>query len=466
MSVQHPPVTILAVDDEPEGLFALEQLLKSAGYDVVGAASGEETLEKVASHAPDLILLDINLPGVDGYEVTKTLKADPQLRYIPIVLLTAKSTLEDITFGLQQGADGYIAKPYRKEELLARVSAALRTKQLYAELKYSQEQNESLTKQLVARANYSDIVGKSAAMQAIYNLIEKIKGSDVSVLITGESGTGKELVARAVHASSKRASAPFLALNCSAFNENLLESELFGYVRGAFSGAVRDKLGLFEAAHGGTIFLDELGEMPSGLQAKLLRVLQDGSFIPVGSVTPKKVDVRVVAATNRNLKEMIEKEKFRQDLFYRLNVMAIHLPPLRERRGDIELLAEYFVAASCSREGLKAKRFTAEAMARLMGYEWPGNIRELENEVAKAVLLSGDAAEIDPQFLSSHIAQSSKTAVETARSGNLKEALDALELEMIRAALAECQGNKSRAAEKLGVSRTNLIKKVQLFGLE
>ncbi len=460
-----PQGTILAVDDEPEGLYALEELLRTKEYRVLSASSGEEALEQAASHSPDLILLDINLPGIDGYEVTKRIKSDPRLRFTAIVLLTAKSSLEDITYGLECGADGYLVKPYRKEELLSRVHAALRTRSIYLELRESIAQNQELRSQLVSRASFAEIIGNSAAMQKIYAVIEKIKASEVPVLITGESGTGKELLARAVHVTSPRAEKTFLALNCSAFNENLLESELFGYVRGAFSGAVRDKPGLFEAADGGTIFLDELGEMALPLQAKLLRVLQDGSYMPVGSITPKRADVRVIAATNRDLAEMIAQEKFRKDLFYRINVIPLHLPALRERRSDIALLADYFLAQNAKRGSTPKKSFSEKALELLLAYEWPGNIRELENEVAKAALLSGDSLVIETEFLSGATQHGFEPSAEAEKPGGLKESLDKLERELIARALDECRGNRSQASIKLGISRTNLIKKIQLFGL-
>ncbi len=462
-----PEATILAVDDDADALFALEGVLTRAGYKVVTAANGKDALCVMQRLIPDLILLDLMMPLMNGYEVAQAVKADPVLKYTPVVLVTSKDDCEDIVRGLDAGADDYIKKPFRKEELLARIKAAMRTRRLYRELEQERESNQALRIELGARYSFDHILGNSASMREVFSLIHKVKDAVVPVLITGESGTGKELVARAVHCNGARSKGPFVVQNCSAFQENLLESELFGHVRGAFTGANRDKAGLFEAADGGTFFLDELGEMSPALQVKLLRVLQDGTFIPVGATRAKKVDVRIIAATNRNLREMVRRGTFREDLFYRLNVVNIVIPPLRERRLDIPLLVEHFLAEAGAGQGAR-KTLSSEALRALCEYDWPGNVRELQNEVERAVLLSASEEKIQLSDLSPHIAGGQKEASEQAGrvEGSLKEAVANLERNLILAALERHDWNKSEVARDLGISRSNLIAKVSAYGLE
>lgn len=464
-------IKILAVDDNDEGLFVLEQTLLSDGYEVVTAQSGRETLEKAESELPDVILLDVMMPEPNGFEVARILRGHETLRYTPIVLLTGRNEQDDIVFGLEQGADDYIIKPFEKGELLARLKAILRTRTLYRDLQASHNAQKQLQSRVESQYTFSKIVGKSAPMQQVFSFATKVMDSDVPVLITGESGTGKELIASALHFNSVRKDRPFVVQNCSAFNESLLESELFGHVRGAFTGAVRDKQGLFEAADGGTFFLDELGEMSAPLQAKLLRVLQDGTFTPVGGIKPKRVSVRVVAATHRNLEEMISQGKFREDLFYRLNVVPLRMPPLRERQGDIPLLAQYFLDKFSGSSG--NKRLTQRALAALERYHWPGNIRQLENEIQRAVLLCSDKPEIDLEDLSTNVrvgavapAKSKADTPTPENQADLKEAIERLEKTMIEEALAKTGGNKSEAARQLGISRSSLITKAAEYGLD
>jgi two-component system response regulator HupR/HoxA len=485
-------IKVLAVDDDSDGLFALEQLLGSHGYTVVTASSGTETLAKAESERPDIILCDVMMPAPNGYEVAKTLKAHPELRFIPLVLLTGRDELKDIIFGLDQGADDYVAKPYNSEELLARVHAALRVKNLYRELKSSQEQARRLQSRFVEEFAFGKIIGRSRSMTELYQIMTKVVDSDVPVLVTGESGTGKEVVATALHTNGARAEKAFVVQNCSAFNDNLLESELFGHVKGSFSGAIRDKEGLFEVADGGTFFLDELGEMSPALQVKLLRVLQDGTFTPVGGTKQKHVDVRIIAATNRNLEEMVEKGTFREDLYYRLNVVNLHLPPLRERAGDVPLLVDFFLSKLAERSGKPKKIIQQDVMTALEGYRWPGNIRQLENELQRAVVMAGKGESIDLSCLSPTVTTSNRggspfaaassssaerggTAVLAnlteqlsgeSKEGSLKDVLDAVERQMIESTLKKCGGNKSEAARQLGISRSNLIAKAQAFGVE
>ena len=461
-------VKILAVDDNPDALFALEQLLLSRGFQVVTAASGNETLEKVEAERPDLILLDVVMPEPDGYAVAKILKAHPELRYITIVLLTGKDELPDILRGFEQGADDYICKPYQSAELIARVHAALRVRKLYTELRDVKVANRHLQAKLTENFSFGSIIGKSPAMADLYQIMAKVVDADVPVLITGESGTGKEMVATALHANGPRRDKAFVVQNCSAFNENLLESELFGHVKGAFTGAMRDKQGLFEVADGGTFFLDELGEMSPALQVKLLRVLQDGTFMPVGGTKQKKVDVRIIAATNRNLEDMVQKGSFREDLYYRLNVVSLRLPPLRDRAGDVPLLVQFFLSKIADKTKQSVKSIAPDAMACLERYPWPGNIRQLENEMQRAYVMSGKESVITRECLSPTAAGVEVPALKIPHGQEraLKDVLDQVEREMIEQALGRCEGNKSEAARQLGIARSNLIAKCREYGLE
>ena len=328
--------------------------------------------------------------------------------------------------------------------------------------------------------SYAGIVGGSAPMRALFKMLDRIKNSDATVLVLGENGTGKELVARAIHAQSRRNDQPFVATNCSAFNDNLLESELFGHRRGAFTGAVADKPGLFQIADGGTFFMDEVGDMSPALQVKLLRVLQEGVFMPVGGTDTKKVDVRIVAATNRDLAEMVKVGSFREDLYYRLHVVSLKVPPLRERKDDIPLLVDCFLGRLGKRDG-RTKVLTQRALAQLAAHAWPGNVRELENEMERVWVLSGDESVIDEDLLSASVrktrpsvapsqpapaAAARAPAVPEAGTSTLPEAVEALERQMIADELRRNKGNKTRTAEALGISRRNLIRKVQGYGLE
>lgn len=461
---------ILAVDDNRDSLFTLEQVLLLNGYRVNTAADGEDALRQAMSEPPAVILLDVVMPYLNGYEVTKRLKSDPNLRFVPVILLTAKDTLDDIVTGLERGADGYITKPFNSDELVARLRAALRLRALYQELRTTKLQNSNLLAQLSSGFSFDDIIGSSSAMREVLGLVAKLVNVDSPVLVTGPSGTGKELIARAIHFNSPRRSNPFVAVNCAALNEHLLESELFGHTRGAFTGAFRDKAGLFEAADGGTLFLDEIGELPLALQAKLLRVLQDGRFIPVGSTSEREVDVRIVAATNRDLRLMSDRGQFREDLYYRLNVINLVLPPLTARRDDIPVLAEHFLRKAQIRTGTE-KRFSAEAIEMLSAYEWRGNVRELQNEIERMLILGQDRTELGADLLSSRISEAFRiTHAQTeeaseSSAGSLKHAIERLERRMIAASLERCRGNRSHAAKELGISRSSLIAKIQQYGL-
>jgi len=339
-----------------------------------------------------------------------------------------------------------------------------------------------LTSEVGNKYRYHNLIGKSKKMQQIYNLLQKISNSESTIMIQGENGTGKELVAKAVHYHSPRKDAIFMAVNCSAFNDNLLDSELFGHVKGSFTGAIKDKKGFFEVANGGTLFLDEIGDTSLTMQVKLLRVLQEGTFLPVGATTPKKVNVRVIAATNKNLKEMIAKGEFREDLYYRINVINVQLPSLRERQDDIPLLMDFFMEKRCQETGVPLKNFSKKALEKMLDYPWPGNVRELENEVERLVVLSGDDKMVTPDILNQRILDHGESAQHGEHgggsshhagpirglntSGSLKDALEELEIHMIREGLKRCGFNKSRLAKELGISRAGLIMKVEKYGLD
>lgn len=455
--------TILAVDDNEDALYALERILTHGGYEVHTVSRGSEVVSTAQATSPDLILLDVMMPEVDGYQITTSLKADPYLRYIPVTLVTAKDSLDDIVHGLDRGADGYITKPFEPEELLARVRAALRMRELYRELKASEDRTTQLAKQLSDDFSFEKIVGESSAMKSVFGLLEKVADTHSPILINGPSGTGKELVARAIHSNSSRYDKPFIAKNCAAFSEQLLESELFGHTKGAFTGALKDKVGLFEAADGGTLFLDEVGEMAPNLQAKLLRVLQEGSFIPVGSTREQKVDVRILSATNRDLTKMIEEGKFREDLFYRLNVITVELPALRERPDDIVLLVEHFLSRATQKQGSTPKVVSDDVIECFRRYPWRGNVRELENEVERMVILGKDQEVLDLDLLSSRIREYQGS--DLPQKTGLKFAVEDLEKKMIKDALERLGGNKSQAAKELGISRSNLIQKAKQYNL-
>lgn len=462
--------TILAVDDHPDALYAIERMLSHSGYRVITASSGEQALEAARSSQPAVILLDVMMPVLDGLEVTRRIKADPVLRFIPVILVTAKDSLDDVVKGLDYGADGYITKPFKPEELLARTRSAIRVHALYQELRAVKETNKNLLYQLSSRYRFESIIGQSQAMREVFSLLEKVAPTDSPVLITGASGTGKELIARAIHFNSPRSTQPFVAQNCAAFSEHLLESQLFGHVRGAFTGAVRDQKGLFEAADRGTLFLDEIGEMVPGLQAKLLRVLQEGTFRPVGATEEKAVDVRVLAASNRDLAKMCEEGRFREDLYYRLNVICVRLPALNERRSDIPLLIDEFLQRAAAKRNAAKKSISPEALDVLTNYSWRGNVRELENEIERMLILGGSDEVLGAELISTHIhleAERGPAApAETGKQGALKEQIETLEREMILAALKKAAWNKSTAAKDLGMSRSSLIAKAKQYGLE
>lgn len=343
---------------------------------------------------------------------------------------------------------------------------------VYEEVNKRESLIMDLNAELGNKYRYHNIIGKSKKMQEIYHLLTKVSNSEATILIQGENGTGKEMVAKAIHYNSPRKDSVFVAVNCSAFNDNLLDSELFGHVKGAFTGAVKDKKGFFEVANGGTLFLDEIGDMSLSMQVKLLRVLQEGTFLPVGATQPKKVNVRVLAATNRPLKEMISKGEFREDLYYRINVINVTIPPLRERVEDVPLLMDTFLEKKCAEMGYPLKQWSKKTLEKMIDHKWPGNVRELQNEVERLVVLAGDDKMITPDLLSGRITDAVDGGAPTGNlkgintRGKLKAALEELEAYMIKEGLKRCNYNKSRLSKELGVSRASLIMKVEKYGLD
>jgi len=465
------PFQILIVEDDPLEADLLSQELADHGYKTQWAEDGEKALQLIQKSLPDLVLLDIILPKMDGFAVVKQIKTNAKTRTIPVIMVTALADMDERVKGLDSGADDYITKPFKTFELLARVRSMLRIRKMYvdlastrAKLKESKEENILLKKEIQGKYSFENMIGCSPAIKKAFYLMEKAIESPVTVLIQGETGTGKELVARSIDYNSVRKDKPFVAQNCAAMPESLLESELFGHKKGAFTGAVADKKGLFEVAHQGTIFLDEVGDTPMSLQVRLLRVLQEGEIRRVGEVSPIRVDVRVITATHHDLKAEIQAGRFREDLYYRIQAFPIPLPPLRERVGDIPLLAEHFLKKYCQRLE-KQCQFSPESLTLLGNYSFPGNIRELENEIFRALTLAPDQGTITPDLFSDSIRYATGIPL-NAKEGSVQAVTDRLERSLVQKALEEVGGNRTRAAEKLGLSRRGLLNKIRRYGLE
>ena len=452
--------TILVVDDEINYLTVMETLLGDAGYEVLTAPSAIEAVKIAGAADLDLVLTDMKMPKMSGIELLEKLQQDnPDL---PVIIMTVFGTVEKAVSAMKKGAFDYILKPFKNEEILVTIAKALEHHRLILA-------NRRLTQELDKKYGFPNIVGESRVMEEILALVQRVAGSRATVLITGESGTGKELIARAIHQCSNRAAKSFISVNCAALTETLLESELFGHERGAFTHAVAMRKGRFELADGGTLFMDEVAEMSQGLQVKLLRVLQEMEFERVGGVRTIKVDVRVVAASNRDLKEEVEAGRFREDLFYRLNVVHLHLPPLRQRQEDIPLLAGHFIRKYVQ-ENLRDKtRITPEALKVLIHYAWPGNVRELENVMERAVILCSNNV-ISPQDLPAELAPApAESRLDIDRfiplNTPLPEALDGIEEQMIRRALEKSGQVQVRAAELLGITKSLLQYKLKKYHL-
>ena len=449
--------SVLVVDDESGILDTLRILLKNEGFAPHTALGGRAGVEQIPSVSPDIVLSDVRMPNVGGLEVLAAARAHDA--DTPVILMTAQASLQTAMQAVNEGAFYYIQKPFRNDELLAILKRAAEHRNLRME-------NRTLKQEIKRRETTADgrPVGMSRAWQEVLRLAETVAPTDSTVLLTGESGTGKEVVARYIHELSRRNDGTFASINCGALPESLLESELFGHVKGSFTGAVKDKSGLFTAAAGGTFFLDEIGETTPATQVKLLRVLQHREVIPVGATDAQPIDVRLPAATNRDLEEEIKRGSFRSDLFYRLNVIAMHLPPLRDRRDDIPLLADSFLARSGEGKGEGPKRLTPEAAEALQEYAWPGNVRELENALERAVILSSGET-IDVSALPERITERRAEPLVAERTP-ANPALETIERAYILWVLQSEGGNKSRAAEVLGIDPSTLYRKLSRFGVE
>ncbi|MBW2270107.1 MAG: sigma-54-dependent Fis family transcriptional regulator [Deltaproteobacteria bacterium] len=455
--------TVLVVDDEELYRRALERILKRVGYEVVTARDASEALAIVSSQPVDLVLSDVQMPGINGLELVRQLKdAVPDL---PCIVITGYGSPEQSIESLKAGAFWYLEKPFDQGHL----DVVRKLVEQAIEMGRLRSENRMLQRQLRNKYGFDNIIGTSTALRRVLDMVAKVAETESTVLITGESGTGKELIARAVHFNSHRSERMFVTVNCGAIPEELLESELFGHVKGAFTNAVSHREGRFSVADGGTLFLDEIGDMSPNLQVKLLRVLQDRTFEPVGSSTTQRVDVRVVAATNQDLEVAIREKRFREDLFYRLNVIPVEMPPLRERREDISLLVQHFLEKGAA-EGAKTVSFEEATLRRMAAYDWPGNVRELENVVERLAILCGDhpIGEHDlPQALQ-QTGDSVAVAVPQLPSGGLalRNVVDEIESDLILQALEQTHWNKNQAAQLLGLNRTTLIEKIKKKGLK
>lgn len=448
--------SVLIIDDETGILDTLRILLKKEGFEVSVAQGGKAGLEALRSVSPDIVLTDVRMPQVTGLDILQAVKEfDPMT---PVLLMTAQASLQSAIQAVNAGAFYYLQKPFANDELLAILRRACEFRQIRVENKHLRQEIRRAGGGV--RDGLRRPVGKSRRFLEILRLAEQIAPSDSTVLIGGESGTGKEVLARYLHDASARAADPFLSINCGALPETLLESELFGHVKGSFTGAVRDKQGLFAAARGGTFFMDEVGEMPPSLQVKLLRVLQQREVIPVGATEAIPVDVRIIAATNRDLEEEVRRGNFRSDLFYRLNVIALDLPALRDRRDDLILLIDHFLQEMAA-EGEEAKALSPEAMDAVMVYEWPGNVRELQNALEHAVVLSTGSL-LDAQHLPDRITRRKKEPL-VAERNQPNPSLDLVERAYIMFVLQAEGGNKTRAAEVLGIDPSTLYRKLSRY---
>ncbi len=445
---------ILIVDDEKSMCQYLSIMLKKEGYEIKTVNSGKKAVNAIKESNFDVVITDIKMEGMDGIEVLKAVKEiDPT---VPVVIMTAYASQKTAIEALNKGAFYYLIKRAKNEEIKMVIRNAL-------DMHKVRNENLFLKKQLKKKDEFKEIIGKSEEIQKVFNLVDKVADTDSTILICGESGTGKELIAKAIHYRSSRANKPFVSINCGALPENLLESELFGHVKGSFTGAIRDKDGLFKVASGGTFFLDEVGETSPAIQVKLLRVLQEREIIPVGGTKPIKVDVRLIAATNADLERAVKEERFRADLYYRLNVIPINIPPLRDRRDDIPLLVDHFLKLASEKMG-RGKGITKQAMDLLINYDWPGNVRELENIIERAVILEeGDEITVDslPDKIKNHINSSKKIVMQKA-----KMTLEELEKEYLISVLEETNWQKKKASSILGINASTLYRKIQRYGIK
>ncbi|BDG10164.1 sigma-54-dependent transcriptional regulator [Anaeromyxobacter paludicola] len=445
---------VLVVDDQKNMRTTTALMLRAAGYDVAEAEDGTAAIQRVGAETFDVILTDLRMGPPDGMEVLRAAaEAAPTTQ---VIVMTAYGTIDSAVEAIRRGAYDYLSKPFQEAEFLVRIAKAAEKRRLLGQMTL-------LTGEFRERYGLEHIVGRSAALRDLLERVVRVAHSDATVLITGESGTGKELIARALHAGSRRSDKPFVPVNCAAITETLLESELFGHAKGSFTGATRARRGLFEEASGGTLFIDEIGETAPGFQARLLRALQEGEIRRVGESTAIQVDVRVIAATNQDLRRAIAEKRFREDLFYRLNVVPLRLPPLRERKEDVPLLAGHFLERYNRRAGDR-KALTPEALERLMAHDWPGNVRELENMIEQAAALS-TAPEIRAADIHLEGPHGARQGGGAEPSLTLAEVVDAAERRAIEVAVARADGDLGRVARELGVSPTTLWRKMKRLGI-
>ncbi|MDA1000770.1 MAG: sigma-54 dependent transcriptional regulator [bacterium] len=445
---------ILVVDDEERMRHLLERLLGGEGYEVRTASNGADALRLLSEADSDLVISDVRMPGMDGLTLLRTLKE--QGSSAVVIMMTAFGTVSSAVEAMNAGAYHYLTKPFKIDEMTLLVRKALESLNLQREVK-------TLRAEVEERYGLGKLIGKSKAMQDVFKMIRRIAQTHSTVLITGSTGTGKELGAKALHYQSNRRDRPFVAVNCSAIPETLMESELFGHMKGSFTGAVGSQKGLFEEAHNGTLFLDEVGEVPLPIQVKLLRSIQEREIRRIGGRENIQIDVRIISATNRDLEELVREGSFREDLYYRLNVIPIRIPGLRERPDDIPLLAQHFIGKFCEENGIELKRLSKNALQALLAYDWPGNVRELENVIERAIALC-ENEEIDNTDFPTHIVENHSGLIST-RAG-MDISLEELERLHIESILEKTGGHQIRAAKILGVDRRTLYRKLVKYGLK
>ncbi len=444
---------ILVVDDEVNMRALFKKILSKEGYQVETVSSGDEAVKLLEKDRFDLVVSDLKMPGMDGFELLKKVKEiSPQP---PFILLTAYGTVDSAVAAMKQGAFDYLTKPVNNDEVKLVIKKAL-------DLYHLTQEVEQLRERVEADKDFKEIIGRAPKMRSLFRLIKMVSYSNTTILINGESGTGKELIARAIHYNSPRKDRPFVTVDCGALPETLLESELFGHIKGSFTGAINNKKGLFEEANGGTILLDEIGDTTLAFQSKLLRVLQENEIRPVGSSKNIKVDARVVAATNKDLRELVKKKLFREDLYYRLAVVPVMIPSLKERKEDIPLLVDHFIKKYCTQNHLSLKQMSPQVMKIMIDYPWHGNVRELENVIERAVLISqGPEIKLDTLFNE----QAPEDEVFHPLQETTHVAVQMVEREEIAVAMKKANGNRTQAARLLGISRATLYNKIRRYGL-
>jgi DNA-binding NtrC family response regulator len=446
---------IMVIDDEESMCRFMQIMLQKEGYDVTSTVSSKEALEEMKSKDYDLVIADLMMPEMNGLELLSRAKSiHPDVNFI---VMTAYASVDTAIEALKKGAFDYITKPFKVDEIKIAIKKSLTQKRIT-------EENVNLKRQLKKEYGLQSLIGNSPEMFQLKKLVERIADTDSTVLIRGESGTGKELVAKAIHQLSSRAGKPFVTINCAALPETLLESELFGHVKGSFTGAIKDKDGLFKVADGGIFFMDEIGVTSPAIQVKLLRVLEERQFTPVGGTKPVEVDVRLITATNANLEEEVKLGNFRSDLYYRLNVIPIYIPPLRERKGDTELLIKFFIKKYCDKQGIEEKEITQNTVDLMTSYSWPGNVRELENTIERAVILSTGKT-IDLNLLPQNIVENKPLGLVQSCQPELPT-LESIEKAYIFWVLSQTGWQKTKASQILGIDASTLYRKIERYNLK